>query len=97
MTTTMPVQDLTASIEQSRIRVRLSVDQTDATESSSVQRVPLTIPRAQAYYWGYEWQQGERESRAELDAGHGIVFDSDDPQDIVRWLHEPDGPDSDQD
>ena len=60
-------------------------------------RVPLIIPAAQAYYWRHSWQQGERESLAALEAGQTVVFDSDDPEDIVRWLHASDEPDADQD
>lgn len=76
----------------------------DATETSRQlreRRIPLTIPSDQEYYWHYEWQQGEREALAAMDAGDSIVFDSDDPEDVVRWLQEPDadedGADADPD
>ncbi len=65
------------------------------TISHPGQRAPLFVARDELFYWTKAWQQGERESLAELDAGNGILFDSDDPEDIVRWLHEPDGSDTD--
>jgi hypothetical protein len=55
------------------------------------------MPREQEYFWRFEWQQAERDTLARLEAGEGIVFDSDDPDDIVRWLHAPDDADADQD
>lgn len=55
------------------------------------------MPHSQQYYWQRRWQQGERESMAAFEAGEGIVFDSDDPEDIVRWLRAPDGTDAAQD
>ncbi|MGI8802477.1 MAG: hypothetical protein ACR2KV_09940 [Solirubrobacteraceae bacterium] len=60
-------------------------------------RVPLTMPRSQKYYWTARWQRAERATLATIDAGDSIVFDSEDPEDIVRWLHTPDEPDADQD
>lgn len=61
-----------------------------STEVVRQRWVPLTMPSAQEYYWHFEWQQGEREGAAEREAGDVVRFDSDDPEDIVRWLHEPD-------
>lgn len=55
-----------------------------------VVNVPLTIPRDQTYYWSAEWQRAEQESLAEIAAGNSILFDSDDPEDVARWLSEDD-------
>lgn len=65
------------------------------TESVSVppdhpyQRVPFFMPRAQVYYWSSSWQEGERESLAELRRGETRTFDN--PEDALRWLDEPEG------
>jgi len=91
----MTMQVISGATEPTRARVRPVAGQTQATGIQREQVVPLTMPSSQEYYWRQCWQQGERASLAELEAGHGIVFDSDDPEDIVRWLHEPDGPDAD--
>lgn len=48
--------------------------------------MPLFIPCNQAYYWSVAWQKDIRESIAALDAGDYEEFDSDDPNDVVRWL-----------
>jgi hypothetical protein len=47
-------------------------------------RVPLFIPREQAYYWTPEWQEGIRRSMADLEAGNYTDFDSDAPNAITR-------------
>jgi hypothetical protein len=59
------------------------------------QRVPLTMPRSQAYYWRSPWQKAERASLEEMAAGQAVRFDSDDPDDIIRWLDAPDESDPD--
>ncbi len=59
--------------------------------------VPLTIPASQEYYWQHAWQQGERETLAALAEGNSVLFDSDDPEDIVRWLHAAEDNDADPD
>jgi hypothetical protein len=86
---TLPVDSraTTSSAEDGELEVR-----SDATETSvRKQRVPLIMPSEQEYFWHFEWQQGEREAAAERDTGKVVRFDSDDPEDIVRWLHESDG------
>jgi len=63
------------------------------SESVSVQdtersyRVPLFIPRHQAYYWTHEWQADEVKALEELERGKGIVFE--DPDEAARWLMSP--------
>jgi hypothetical protein len=48
------------------------------------------VPRSQAYYWTRRWQEGERESLEAQASGEAVIFDSDDPTDIIRWLLEAD-------
>jgi len=55
-------------------------------EESVDRAIPFTIPADQAYYWSTEWQADVREAMAARAAGASLVFDSDDPDDIVRWL-----------
>lgn len=65
------------------------------TESMSVPadgpqwQVPFFMPRAQVYYWSTAWQEGERQSSAELRRGEAPTFDT--PKDALRWLDEPEG------
>jgi hypothetical protein len=48
--------------------------------------VPIFIGAEEAYYWSVPWQEDVRESMAALAAGDYVEFDSDDPNDVVRWL-----------
>lgn len=74
---------------------KLSLSAADSVWNGSGRHalIPFTIPTAQAYYWGFAWQSGERETLASLDAGEYIDFDSEDPEDAARWLREPDDDD----
>jgi hypothetical protein len=47
-------------------------------------RVPLFIPREQAYYWTREWQEGIRRSMADLEAGNYTDYSPDVPGAIMR-------------
>jgi hypothetical protein len=49
-------------------------------------RVPAFITADEAYYWSREWQQDVLESMQALRAGEFEDFDSDDPNDVARWL-----------
>lgn len=49
---------------------------------------PPVIPDGQEYYWTDEWQAGELETLAELQAGRGQKFDSAD--EALRFLFEAD-------
>lgn len=50
-------------------------------------RVPLFIPRDQAYYWTQEWQDSVQSTYAGLEAGEYMDFDDrNDPDAVVRWL-----------
>jgi hypothetical protein len=46
--------------------------------------VPPVTSDGQAYYWTQIWQEGERESLAELAAGRGRIFHS--PEEAIRYL-----------
>ncbi len=48
--------------------------------------IPAFIPADQAYYWSFPWQDDVRASREALAAGEYEDFDSDDPNDVARWL-----------
>lgn len=76
---------------------RITPEQTSASgvDSSARRRVPLTMPRAQQYYWGSVWQTTERANLAEMAAGRGVRFDSGDPADAAQWLDAPDDTDAD--
>jgi hypothetical protein len=50
-------------------------------------RVPLFIPRHQAYYWTREWQEDEAKALEELERGEGVIFHN--PDEAVRWLMSP--------
>ena len=53
------------------------------TPSVAHRAVPLFVPTDEVYYWSYAWQESERLSRAQLDAGEYVEFDN--PTDMVRW------------
>ena len=48
--------------------------------------LPPAISREEAYYWTARWQNDEAESLREHAEGRSITFDSDDPDDVIRWL-----------
>jgi hypothetical protein len=80
---------------QTAYRIRLAPDQTQTSaEPARAGGVPLTMPREQEYYWQHGWQQGERQVVADLVAGDRVRFDSDDPEDVARWLDAPDDADA---
>lgn len=55
-------------------------------------RVPLFIPRGQAYYWTREWQEDEARALEELERGEGVLFH--DPTEAARWLLSPEDDES---
>jgi hypothetical protein len=83
MTTTVTPAGVTSE------RVVLTNKATAATSSRDGERprIPLSMPRAQTYYWTAAWLQAEAESLADYAAGEYV--ESDDPQAIIRWLDEP--------
>ncbi len=48
--------------------------------------MPAFIRADEAYYWSFQWQDDVRESMAALAAGDYEDFDSDDPNDVARWM-----------
>jgi len=48
--------------------------------------MPAFISADEAYFWSFAWQEGIREALAARESGDSVVFDSDDPSDVVRWL-----------
>lgn len=48
--------------------------------------LPISLPAEQTYFWTYRWQEAEAEALAEIKRGDYLLFDSDDPQDVARWL-----------
>jgi hypothetical protein len=48
--------------------------------------VPAFIRADEAYYWSFRWQEDVRESVAALKSGDFEEFNSDNPNDVVRWL-----------
>lgn len=57
---------------------------TNSKTAGGRRQVPLFIPASQAYYWSSAWQEGEAETRANLDAGNAKTFN--DPLDAIRHL-----------
>jgi hypothetical protein len=49
-------------------------------------RVPAFISADQAYYWSRPWQEDVLASMDALRKGEFEDFDSDDPNDVARWL-----------
>lgn len=50
----------------------------------------MEVKDSQAYFWSDEWQAGEAESAAELDAGEGVEFAS--AAEAIAWLQAEDEP-----
>jgi hypothetical protein len=48
--------------------------------------MPAFISAEEEYFWSVPWQEDIRESLAAREAGDSRVFESDDPNDVVRWL-----------
>jgi hypothetical protein len=68
------------------------VDLSDRLARTSLASVPpLSMPRSQAYYWGYLWQSGESESLAAIEDGRGVRFSS--GADLANWLLSDDSDD----
>jgi hypothetical protein len=54
--------------------------------TAGVSTMPAFISAEEEYFWSVPWQEDIRESLAERKAGESRVFNSDDPNDVVRWL-----------
>jgi len=55
-----------------------------ATDSDRRTRLPLFVPRDQAYYWTAAWQAAEGAALREIADGEGLRFRS--GADAARWL-----------
>ena len=77
------------TIESTSNRLIFTSNATEASVDVRRRRIPLTMPKAQEYYWHFGWQHGEREALADIERGEFVRFDSDDPNDIARWLDDP--------
>lgn len=83
--TTMYVPGVSVSVSTSdTVSVDASAVSSDMTRLPD--KMPLSIPSGQAYYWSIMWQDDVRASIAALEAGDYADFDTDDPNDVVRWL-----------
>jgi hypothetical protein len=51
------------------------------------ERMPVSIPADQAYFWSRAWQEGEAEALADLEAGRSQTFA--DPTELARYLLRP--------
>jgi hypothetical protein len=67
-----------------------TVVSTRTTVSSDVgrapSRIPFSVPLDQAYYWSAKWQEAERRALDAIRLGDYVDFDSEDPNDVVRWM-----------
>ena len=70
-----------------RTAVRADSPSQSSAPEPMPRRVPLFVPRSEAYYWTREWQRDEAEALKELERGEGRVFH--DPKDAARWLRSP--------
>ena len=82
---------MTALIETTAERLVVPAHSTEATAPTRV-RVPLVMPTTQTYYWSVAWQRAEAESLADYAAGRYV--ESSDPNEVIRWLDEPDDDDA---
>ncbi len=84
----METQRIGIDIEASRTTVERTMTVGGPVTSSSpgfvLGAVPPAIPASQLYYWTSLWQEGERESREDIDRGDAVRFS--DPLDAIRWL-----------
>jgi hypothetical protein len=49
--------------------------------------MPAFVAKDELFFWTWAWQEGERESAVEREAGNIRTFD--DPKDLLRWLLSP--------
>ena len=64
----------------------VSMEAASTISSESPVTALFAIPRDELDYWSFTWKRDEEESRLAREAGDSVVFDSDDPNDAVRWL-----------
>jgi hypothetical protein len=84
MTSTITLNPAASAISALE-RMQLSPSASNA--AAGLRRMaPAFISADEAYYWSFYWQRDVRESMAALAAGDYEEFDSDDPNDVVRWM-----------
>jgi hypothetical protein len=49
--------------------------------------MPAFVPSDELFFWTRAWQEGERESAAEREAGNLRTFEN--PRDLLSWLLRP--------
>jgi hypothetical protein len=79
------VKELGAANGERRVNIDTSVQTVSANRLP--RRMPLFVPRDQAYYWTREWQEGEAEADEEIRRGKLQRFK--DVDDAMRWLDSP--------
>ena len=85
MTTLAITSSATTASESSRWSPRLAA--AAAGNGWAAPRiVPPFIGADEAYYWSFPWQEDVRAAMTARAAGESVLFDSDDPNDVVRWL-----------
>ena len=74
------------SLQTSEQRSTLVVPfiETTSSKSTAGRRVPLFVPRSQAYFWTSRWQEGEAEALNEIAAGTVRRFSS--GAEAANWL-----------
>jgi hypothetical protein len=80
-TLTNPVASASASYVERNVPSATNTDRAHLPHT-----MPAFVSAEEAYFWTFAWQEGIREAMAEREAGNSRVFDSDDPDDVVRWL-----------
>jgi hypothetical protein len=83
MTTTVDIPTI-ANAEQKASTDVPTFPGASASGEGSGLRVPLFVPTRQLYYWTKEWQDGEREALADVEAGRTRQFVS--GSDAASWL-----------
>ena len=89
MTDKLTIDPSRAETASSEDRVRIAPDSRlwSFMPRRLPRRVPLFIPRDQAYYWTREWQEGEAEADEEIRRGELRRFS--DLDEALRWLDSP--------
>lgn len=68
--------------------ISIEVDMSAGTELPLLpERMPVSIPADQRYFWTRAWQEGEAQALEDLQAGRSQTFN--DPTDLARYLLRP--------
>ncbi len=77
---------LVSNFGATTMRVIISGTSSSVAPGLIPQNMPAAIPADRAYYWSVPWQHDVRDSMDALARGDYVEFDSEDPNDIVRWF-----------